>query len=62
MINEETIVSVYDDKMTLLQFLKTINKALDEAVLTSVEVSKKGNATLSFVFDFADGTKIESGV
>ena len=61
MINEETIVSVYDDKMTLLQFLKTINKALDEAVLTSVEVSKKGNATLSFVFDFADGTKIESG-
>lgn len=61
MINEETIVSVYDDKMTLLQFLKTINKALDEAVLTSVEVSKKGNATLSFVFEFADGTKIESG-
>ena len=61
MINEETIVSVYDDKMTLLQFLKTVNKALDEAVLTSVEVSKKGNATLSFVFEFADGTKIESG-
>ena len=61
MINEETIVSVYDDKMTLLQFLKTINKALDEAVLTNVEISKKGNATLSFVFDFADGTKIESG-
>lgn len=61
MINEETIVSVYNDKMTLLQFLKTVNKALDEAVLTSVEVSKKGNATLSFVFDFADGTKIESG-
>lgn len=61
MINEETIVSVYDDKMTLLQFLKSVNKALDEAVLTSVEVSKKGNATLSFVFVFADGTKIESG-
>lgn len=61
MINEETIVSVYDDKMTLLQFLKSVNKALDEAVLTSVEISKKGNATLSFVFDFADGTKIESG-
>lgn len=61
MINEETIVSVYNDKMTLLQFLKTVNKALDEAVLTSVEVSKKGNATLSFVFVFADGTKIKSG-
>lgn len=61
MINEETIVSVYNDKMTLLQFLKSVNKALDEAVLTSVEVSKKGNATLSFVFEFADGTKIESG-
>ena len=61
MINEETIVSVYNDKMTLLQFLKTVNKALDEAVLTSVEVNKKGNATLSFVFVFADGTKIESG-
>ena len=61
MINEETIVSVYNDKMTLLQFLKTVNKALDEAVLTSMEVSKKGNATLSFVFEFADGSKIESG-
>ena len=59
-INKQTIISVFDDKLTLLQWLKTINKALDEAVLTGVEVRQKGNATYSFVVTFEDGTELES--
>ena len=59
-INKETIISVFTEKLTLEQWLKTINKALDEAVLTGVEIAKKGNATLSFKFTFEDGTYLES--
>lgn len=59
-INKETIISVFDDKLTLMQWLKTINKALEDAVLTGVEITKKGNATLSFKFTFEDGTFLES--
>lgn len=59
-INKETIVSVFDEKLTLMQWLKTINKALDEAVLTGVEVRQKGNATYTFVVTFEDGTELES--
>ena len=59
-INKQSIISVFDDKLTLLQWLKTINKALDEAVLTGVEVRQKGNATFSFVVTFEDGTELES--
>lgn len=59
-INKQTIISAFDEKLTLLQWLKTINKALDEAVLTGVEVRQKGNATYSFVVTFEDGTELES--
>ena len=59
-INKQTIISAFDDKLTLLQWLKTINKALDEAVLTGVEVRQKGNATFTFVVTFEDGTELES--
>lgn len=59
-INKETIISVFDDKLTLMQWLKTINKALEDAVLTGVTINKKGNATLSFVFTFEDGTTLET--
>ncbi len=59
-INKETIISVFDDKLTLMQWLKTINKALEDAVLTGVEINKKGNATLSFKFTFEDGTYLET--
>lgn len=59
-INKQTIISAFDEKLTLLQWLKTINKALDEAVLTGVEVRQKGNATFTFVVTFEDGTELES--
>ena len=60
MINKETIISVYDEKLTLLQWLKSVNKALDEAVLTNVEIEQRGNATYRFVFTFEDGSIIAS--
>ncbi len=60
MINKQTIISAYDEKLTLLQWLKLVNKALDEAVLTNVEIKQRGNATFVFVFTFEDGTKVES--
>ena len=59
-INKQSIISAYDEKLTLLQWLKTINKALNEAVLTGVEVRQKGNATFTFVVTFEDGTELES--
>lgn len=59
-INKETIISVFDDKLTLMQWLKSINKALEDAVLTGVEVRQKGNATFSFVVNFEDGSELES--
>ena len=59
-INKKTIISVFDEKLTLMQWLKTINKALEDAVLTGVEVRQKGNATFSFVVTFEDGTELES--
>ena len=59
-INKQSIISAYDEKLTLLQWLKTINKALNDAVLTGVEVRQKGNATFTFVVTFEDGTELES--
>lgn len=59
-INKETIISVFTEKLTLEQWLKTINKALEDAVLTDVEIAEKGNATLSFKFTFEDGTYLET--
>lgn len=60
MINKETILSNYDKKLTLLQWLKYTNKALENDTLTGVEVRQKGNATFSFVLTFEDGTEVES--
>lgn len=59
-INKQTIISAYDEKLTLLQWLKLVNKALNDAVLTNVEIEQRGNATFVFVFTFEDGTKLES--
>lgn len=59
-INKQTIISVYDEKLTLLQWLKTVNQALDAGTLTGIEVRQKGNATFTFVITFEDGTFIES--
>ena len=61
MLNYETILSSYDDKMTLMQWLKKVEEALKNASATAFKVNKKGEATLTFEIDFEDGTKLESG-
>lgn len=61
MINYDTILSSYDDKLTLMQWLKKVEAALKDASAVSFKVNKTGDATLTFSVVFADGTEIESG-
>jgi len=61
MLNYETILSSFDDKATLMQWLKKVEEALKSASATAFKVNKKGEATLTFEIDFEDGTKLESG-
>ena len=61
MINWQSILSSFDDKPTLLEWLKKVQKALNESALTTVTVTqekagKVNSITLSF--NFQDGTKI----
>ena len=61
MINYDTIISAYKDRPTLMQWLKKVEKALNDVSATSFSVVKKGDATISFKIDFADGSSLESG-
>ena len=61
MIDYNTILSTTEDKMTLLQWLKKVEAALKDASATTFKVNKKGNATLTFSIEFADGSELESG-
>lgn len=61
MINWQSILSSFDDKPTLLEWLKKVQKALNESALTTVTVTQEkadrvNSITLSF--NFQDGTKI----
>lgn len=61
MLNYETILSSYDDKLTLMQWLKKVEAALNDASAVSFKVNKKGDATLTFSIVFEDGSELESG-
>lgn len=61
MINYDTIISNFDDKVTLYNWLRKVEEALKNASATNFVVNKKGNATLSFSITFADGKTLESG-
>ena len=61
MINWKSILSSFDDIPTLLEWLKLVEKALKESVLTSVTAEQDADkANTKFIFNFADGTKIET--
>lgn len=60
MINKETILSMFDDKGTLLKWLKKVEKALRESVLSSVEVIKITDTRAVIKFIFADDTTIST--
>lgn len=59
-INKETIISAFDEKMTLLQWLKNVEKALIEGILKDVKVVKVNEGLVKFVFTFEDGTTQET--
>lgn len=59
MINYDSILSAFDGKPTLLQWLKLIKKALDESVLKDITVSQDGVSAV-FTFNFEDGTSIST--
>lgn len=61
MINYDTIISNFDDKVTLYNWLRKVEEALKNASATNFVVNKKGNATLSFSIAFANGETLESG-
>lgn len=58
MINWKSILSEYDDKPTLLAWLKKVKKALDESILTDITVAQPTAGTATLTFNFADGTEI----
>lgn len=58
MINKDTILSVYTDKQTLLEYLTDIEKALNNAVLVSADIVDEGSNKCHFVFTFEDDTKV----
>lgn len=60
MINE-TIISNFNDRPTLLEWLKKVEEALKTDTATAFHVNNRGNATLTFSIDFADGSCLESG-
>lgn len=59
MINWKSILSSFNDKPTLLEWLKLVEKALKESVLTNVLTDTKDGKT-AFIFKFEDGTEIRT--
>lgn len=59
MINWKSILSSFNDKPTLLEWLKLVEKALKESVLTAVLTDTKDGKT-AFTFKFEDGTEIKT--
>ena len=60
MINWKTILSSFDDKPTLMQWLKIVEKALQNAALESVTAKTTPNNAVAFEFKFADGSTVTS--
>ena len=59
MINYNSILSAFDGKPTLLQWLKMVKKALDESILKNVGITQSGEKVV-FTFNFEDGTSIST--
>ena len=60
MINYETILSLFDDKLTLLEYLTKIQKALENEQLTSINVTQTDTTHVYFTFVFGDGSTIDT--
>lgn len=61
MINDQTILSSFDDRPTLLEWLKKVEDALKSDTATAVSVENPSANTYVFKITFADGTTLSSG-
>lgn len=61
MINDQTILSSFDDKPTLLEWLKKVEDALKSDTATAVSVENPSANTYVFKITFADGKTLSSG-
>ena len=62
MFNMETILSSFDCKLTLLEWLKKLTTALENDSLQDVQINKIGDNTAQMVLTFADGSIQASNV
>lgn len=60
MINNDSIVTAYDEHLTLVEWLQKVEVLLKNGGLKETTLNDKGNATFSLTLTFNDGTKIES--
>ena len=60
MINNDSIVTAYDEHLTLVEWLQKVEVLLKNGGLKSTALNDKGNATFSLTLTFNDGTKLES--
>ena len=61
MINDNTILSSFDDRPTLLEWLKKVEDALKSDTATAVSVENPSANTYVFKITFADGNTLSSG-
>lgn len=61
MINDNTILSSFDDRPTLLEWLKKVEDALKTDTATAVSVENPSANTYVFKITFADGKTLSSG-
>ena len=60
MINNDSIITAYDEHLTLVEWLQKVEVLLKNGGLKEVALSDKGKATFSLTLTFNDGSKIES--
>ena len=60
MINNDSIVTAYDEHLTLVEWLQKVEVLLKNGGLKETTLNDKGNATFSLTQTFNDGSKIES--
>lgn len=60
MLNLKTLISSFDDKPTLLIWLKRVEKALKDSVLVDIETITVDEEHTKLIFVFADGVRIET--
>lgn len=60
MINNDSVVTAYDEHLTLVEWLQKVEVLLKNGGLKETTLNDKGNATFSLTLVFNDGSKIES--